>query len=165
MMQIKHVLVPVDQSELAERAIEYAVALVQPHGSLTLLNVVEKHLLVTNKIKHESSGLEDGIAMVASAILPVDTAEADLAWQNADTYLGKTAARLESLGLKVTTKVAEGNPAEHILEAARKFNVDAIAMSTHGRTGFSRLVMGSVALKVVAEAPCPVFLVPQGVRK
>ncbi len=165
MMQIKHVLVPIDQSELSERALEYALALVQPHGTLTLITVVEKTLPMIKMPQRAAKGLEDGVAMLASAILPVDTAEADLAWQNANSYLDRTAAPIESLGVKVYKEVAEGNPTERILEAARKLNVDAIAMSTHGRTGLSRLMMGSVAQKVIAEAECPVFLVPQRARK
>ena len=99
--------------------------------------------------------------MLVSAILPIDIAEADLAWENANHYLSRIAAQFENLELKVNKQIAEGNPAERIIETARKLNIDAIAMSTHGRTGFSRLMMGSVAQKVIAEVNCPVFLVPQ----
>jgi nucleotide-binding universal stress UspA family protein len=164
-MPINHVLIPLDQSELAERALEYAVALVQPQGCLTLLTVIEKSLPVMKTPRPEAEGLQDGIAMMASTIMTMQTAEGDLGWQNANHYLERTAARLESLGLKVNTQVAEGHPAERILQAARKLNVDAIAMSTHGRTGLSRLVMGSVAQKVIAEADCPVFIIPQRARQ
>lgn len=160
-MRIENILVPVDQSELAERALEYAAALVQPHGSLTLLTVVDKNLIVARQHQRVAEGLEEGFAMVVSTLLPVETAETDYAWENANNYLGRTAERLESLGLKVTKQIAEGNPADRIIENARKLNVDAVVMSTHGRTGFSRLVMGSVAQKVIAEVNCPVFLVPQ----
>lgn len=160
-MQIKHVLVPVDQSELAEHAIEYAVALVQQQGSLTLLNVIEKNMLETRVPRPDGEGLEAGFAMLVGTMMTTETAEADHAWENANHYLGRTAARLESLGVKVNQKIAEGQPAERILEIARSLNVDAIVMTTHGRTGLRRLLMGSVAQKVITEAVCPVFLVPQ----
>lgn len=160
-MQIKNVLVPVDQSELAEQAIDYAVTLVQQQGSVTLLTVIEKAMPAIKKQVHEGGGLEDGFAVLATTMLPVESAEADYAWQNANHYLNRIAAPLERRGLKVNKEIIEGQPAESILDVAKAHKVDVIVMSTHGRTGLSRLFMGSVAQKVVAEATCPVFLVPQ----
>ena len=55
--------------------------------------------------------------------------------------------------------VAALNPAEAILEYARDKTIDVIVIGTHGRTGLSRLVMGSVAEKIVRNAPCPVLTV------
>jgi universal stress protein A len=53
--------------------------------------------------------------------------------------------------------VAEGDPAEMILRVAEEVHADLIVMGTHGRTGLSRLLMGSVAEQVVRRAPCPVL--------
>lgn len=56
-----------------------------------------------------------------------------------------------------------GSPATGILEMARRENVDMIVMSTHGRTGLTRLLMGSVAEEVVRKAECPVLVVKSAV--
>ena len=57
-----------------------------------------------------------------------------------------------------------GDPAEQILDLARSRQVDLIVTSTHGRSGLSHLVMGSVAEKIIRHAPCPVFVVRAGVQ-
>jgi nucleotide-binding universal stress UspA family protein len=56
-------------------------------------------------------------------------------------------------------RLVEGDPADVIAETARDVGADLIVMGTHGRTGFSRLVMGSVAEKVLRHAPCPVLTI------
>ena len=53
----------------------------------------------------------------------------------------------------------EGKPADEILPAAREWEADAIVIGTHGRSGMSRLVLGSTAESVVRQAPCPVLVV------
>ena len=58
-----------------------------------------------------------------------------------------------------------GEPAAAIVEFARSENVDLIVMGTHGRTGFSRLLMGSVAEAVVRKAPCPVLTLKEPAAK
>jgi nucleotide-binding universal stress UspA family protein len=56
-------------------------------------------------------------------------------------------------------RMLEGDPAEMIAEAAADANADLIVMGTHGRTGLTRLVMGSVAEEVLRHAPCPVLTI------
>lgn len=56
-------------------------------------------------------------------------------------------------------RLVEGDPATEILRAAEETKCDVILMGTHGRTGLSRLLMGSVAEQVVRKAPCPVVTV------
>jgi nucleotide-binding universal stress UspA family protein len=72
-------------------------------------------------------------------------------------------ARLTSeLGSDVPVVVAShrGDPAEEIVRYARGHNIDLIVLGTHGRTGVSRLILGSVAERVIRTAPCPVLSVP-----
>jgi nucleotide-binding universal stress UspA family protein len=59
-------------------------------------------------------------------------------------------------------RLAIGGPAEGILHVAEKENAEMIVMSTHGRTGLTRLLMGSVAEEVVRKAKCPVLTVKAG---
>src|SRR5262245_36501796 len=54
-----------------------------------------------------------------------------------------------------------GSPAETIVEYAREHGFDVIVMGTHGRSGVSHLLMGSVAEQVIRQAPCPVMVVPR----
>ena len=56
-------------------------------------------------------------------------------------------------------RLLEGNPASVIVETAAETNAEVVVMGTHGRTGFSRLVMGSVAEEVLRGSPCPVLTV------
>jgi nucleotide-binding universal stress UspA family protein len=69
---------------------------------------------------------------------------------------------LESIGVSdvhVTRRVEEGEPAEEILRAAKLCDADLIVMGTHGRRGLTRMIMGSVAERIIREAPCPVLTV------
>ena len=59
--------------------------------------------------------------------------------------------------MEIARQVVVGVPSQTITETAAAEHVDLIVMATHGRTGFSHLVMGSVAERVVRTAPCPVL--------
>ncbi|WP_291246736.1 universal stress protein [Flavobacterium sp.] len=61
---------------------------------------------------------------------------------------------------KVRTYVEEGIPHEVILNVAKEWDADIIVLGTHGRTGFSHLIMGSVAEKVIRHSEIPVFIIP-----
>lgn len=62
-------------------------------------------------------------------------------------------------GVRASGLLVEGIPHDRIVRAARSTRADLIAMGTHGHTGMSRLLLGSVAARVVATAPCPVLTV------
>jgi nucleotide-binding universal stress UspA family protein len=74
-------------------------------------------------------------------------------------YLAKVATGLKAAGLSVEAVLLNGQVSATILDYAAQNGVDLIAMSTHGRSGFSRWVMGSVADKIVRHSPVPVLLV------
>lgn len=63
-------------------------------------------------------------------------------------------------GIRVASKVIEGNPADQIVEFAKKDQTDMIVMATHGLTGWRRFIFGSVAEKVVRLSRCPVLTIP-----
>jgi nucleotide-binding universal stress UspA family protein len=65
----------------------------------------------------------------------------------------------------VAVEVSEGRPVDQILERARALTADLIVMGTHGRSGFERLFIGSVAEKVLRKASCPVLTVPPRVTE
>ena len=79
----------------------------------------------------------------------------------AEGYLAPIAAELRAKGVRVTTMVHRGEPAEEILAGARAARADLIAMTTHGRSGLGRLLFGSVAEAVLRRSDIPVFLMRQ----
>lgn len=68
----------------------------------------------------------------------------------------------EDAGLDVVEDVLEGTPHERLLEYARRNEIDAIVIGTHGKSGLSRVLLGSTAEKVVRESPVPVLTVRDG---
>ena len=76
----------------------------------------------------------------------------------AQAYLDHTADRLRGLGQQADTRICIGPPAFAILDYARDHSVDLIALATHGRGGLTRMLLGSVADKVVRGASIPVLL-------
>ena len=77
---------------------------------------------------------------------------------DAEEYLAPVAVELRKKGVRVRTQVRRGQPSEEIVLAARETDADLIAMTTHGRSGFGRLLFGSVAEAVLRESRLPVFL-------
>jgi len=79
----------------------------------------------------------------------------------AEEYLAPIAAELRTKGVRVRTLVRRGEPASEIIAGAREAGSDLIAMTTHGRSGFGRLLFGSVAEAVLRHSEVPVFLMRQ----
>jgi nucleotide-binding universal stress UspA family protein len=137
------ILVPLDGSNLAERAVEQAEKIAKAlEYEVILFQVIQNPLANTP---------EAGPAAEERATL--DTID------KANTYLKSIASGLEGKGIKTRVEVGEGPPYAGILGLAHKEDVDFIIMSTHGRTGLTRALMGSVAEKVVYTTKRPVMLV------
>jgi nucleotide-binding universal stress UspA family protein len=93
----------------------------------------------------------------------VDATEAEVnVVRKAEEYLKKIEDRLKAKGFKVDTHVRYGDDAEEILDHASQKDVDLIAMTTHGRSGIKRFLLGSVAEKILRHSPKPIFLVRCG---
>jgi len=82
-----------------------------------------------------------------------------LARRSAKRRLAAVFVRVRRTGVRARAVFAEGLPADAILRAARRMRADLIVMGTHGRTGVSRVFMGSVAERVVRQSRCPVLTV------
>ena len=142
LMLVQHMLVPVDFSPYAEQAVEYAIGLAQKlQARLTLLHVVDTTPL----------GVVEGAAMLPPSY-----------WQALDMDLAQRLeeplTRVQNRGLHGETVIVHGTPFQTIIETARDKGVDLIVMGTHGRTGLTHVLLGSVAEKVVRLAPCPVLV-------
>ncbi len=135
---IKRILVPLDGSDLAESAIPYAEQIATKTGA--------EVLLLTSVYQDDS--------WQASA------AHVDHKWAPLiQTYLETKAGELRAKGITATNDIASGPAAETILARVVDENVDLIAMCTHGRSGVTRWVLGSVADKVLHATACPILLV------
>ena len=143
---ITKILVPVDFSPHAERAFNYATTLAQRfNATLGLVHVVEDPF-VTGAWNNEVFVLDVG-----------ELFEGLIA--NAEQRLAALTRSAAAVGLTAATAVTTGRPAHTIVEHAKEGGFDLIVMGTHGRTGLSHVVMGSVAERVVRTAPCPVLTV------
>jgi nucleotide-binding universal stress UspA family protein len=140
----RHVLVPLDGSTLAEQILPFATALSVPaETTYTLLQVVEPVVL--------------GYAPYAYAV-GLDQRVLDQTREAARAYLESIAEGLRAQGAQVRTVVVVGAPALGILDYVSDHRADLIALETHGRGGLARLLLGSVADKVVRGAHTPVLL-------
>lgn len=79
--------------------------------------------------------------------------------EKAKTFVAKVKKKAEANDIDTTTYIGEGEADEVITDLAMKENVNAIVIGSHGRTGLKRLLMGSVAERVLGYAPCPVLVV------
>ena len=137
-MKIDKLLVPLDGSRLAEQALAKALD-VAAGGQPTLL-----------LLRAAEASTWPGADPTEEQIRVVHEAE---------EYLSAVQARLASKGIrKVETSVWYGPPASAIVEAARVGNADLIVMTTHGRSGLGRLIMGSVAEAVLRGTSTPIML-------
>jgi len=136
----KSILVPTDFSPCAEHAVDYACALASKFGSTVFL---------VNAIGAAPS--EVRVALSDSMLQSMIGAH--------EVALDKLAEPRRAVAAFGAPLVMNGDPRDAILEAAKEVNADLIVMGTHGRSGISRLFMGSVAEEVVRRAPCPVLTV------
>ncbi|MBI3328735.1 MAG: universal stress protein [Nitrospinae bacterium] len=141
-MEIHHMLAPTDFSAYSMQAIDYAFALAQKFGAkLSLLHVIEMPAYPV-----------DGYVPPIQATTLLEDLD-----RNARIELANILSKAEGTNVEVARHVVLGKPYREIVHIAAKENVDLIVMATHGRTGLSHLVMGSVAERVVRLAPCPVL--------
>jgi nucleotide-binding universal stress UspA family protein len=142
----KKILVPLDGSELAERALEPAFTLAQQDtGKVVLLSVP----ILKQMVVRERGGY--------GVLLPHQSLE--FSWNTLSNYLQSVQQAWTHPNLTTQTRVVDGDEASVIVDTAARENVDLIVMSTHGRSGLSRWVMGSVTEKVLRSATCPVLVI------
>jgi nucleotide-binding universal stress UspA family protein len=143
---IRKILVPLDFSPPSDQALAYARALAADSGaSLHVLHVVEDRLL---------SGPWPNEVYLGELPKLRATLIGD-----AEERLRECAKLVEAEGVQVTCEVAIGGPTHTIVDAAATSDIDLIVMGTHGRTGLTHLLIGSVAERVIRHAPCPVLVV------
>lgn len=148
---LNQIVVPLDGSRLAQTALDYALKVLGGSGTLVLVTVLQQPdvpiydfypVTVTPQVKNYELTFNETVG-------------------RAQDYLKRLADDIEAqYPYQVTNIVEAGDPATVIVETAEKLHVDAIVMSTHGRSGLSRWLFGSVTQKVLAASCCPVFVIP-----
>lgn len=157
--KLSRVLVPLDGSPLAERVLPYVEGLIKGADSeILLLRVLEPFVLP---------------GYVEAFVESVMEAQERKDWkqkqererqENARAYLSRLGEELRGKGLKVQTAVQVGEAAEGILQYADATSVSLIVLSSHGRSGITRWVYGSIAAKVIEASTKPIFLLRVGSR-
>jgi nucleotide-binding universal stress UspA family protein len=148
-VSLRRILVPLDGSRLAELALNVAGMLARSRNAgLILVRALEPTMVIG-----ADSATSEPTAPIPSEA-PVRVIERDAA----GLYMADVVESMKNTNTVEQSVIVHGSPAEVILDAAELNDVDLIVMSTHGRSGVSRWVYGSVAEKVLHSAPCPLLL-------
>ena len=139
---LKHVLVPLDGSKLAEEALKPAMEIVAPGGRISLVTAVEPVEV-------------PDYAYLAPITVPNYTEFLPIAQH----YLEGIARDYANEDVTLDYRAISGDPTTVITNTANQLQVDAIVMSTHGRSGIKRFLLGSVTNKVLETKTCSVFVV------
>ncbi|HHT9111008.1 MAG TPA: universal stress protein [Candidatus Brocadiaceae bacterium] len=143
MINIKNVLCPVDYSVYSEKALHYAIEFAEKYqAKLYLMHVLDIRVYDINDPDLYNVNIVDKET--------IEKLRARLLKCVSEETKGK---------IPVEAIVIQGVPFTEIITAARDYKIDMIVIGTHGRTGLSHAIMGSVAEKVVRKSPCPVLTV------
>lgn len=146
----QHILLALDGSRFAERALEPALQMaLRFESQVTFLRVAAT--------APQPMVMGPGINL---AQLELQGRTAELEMTESEAYLDSIRGQWSGVGIPVHTEVTRGDPAEMIVDTASAVNADLIVMTTHGRAGLSRWINGSVAEGVLRSSPIPVLLIP-----
>jgi len=146
----KQILIPLDGSTLAETALPYAKQIIEEADKIILLMVIDQ--------------ISRGDPSFNRHMILSDQQE-DALRKLGEDYLAQTATQFASSKLKIETMVVQGSPVDVIVDIAKSSSIDAIVMSTHGRAGLSRWLLGNLTQKVLSVAPCPVLVIPREIKE
>jgi nucleotide-binding universal stress UspA family protein len=154
-MPFRNVVIPLDGSSQSESVIADAVAVAGESATYHLVHVVEAMTLIPTSpigmVAVPGAGLGDTLGAARDATI---------------AYLDRLAERLRRRGLQVTTRAeVDGRPAEAILSYASDLPAPLVAMTSHGRGRAGRMLLGSVADKLIRGATMPILVRVGGVRR
>jgi len=142
---ITKILIPVDGSDSSICAAEYGINVAKTLGArIMVVYVIDTVVLEEARSFFKASEHED--------------VERKLE-QVGREYINYVLCLAEKEGVKATSLIAKGEPFEQIVQLAKESNVDLIVMGTHGRKGPDRILIGSVAERVIEYSLCPVLVV------
>ena len=145
MKQIKHILIPLDKSELSEKALETAFTIAKGvNAEVTLIKVLIPLSEILKVSDNNAEFIEEQLEIREKRNIE---------------YLTSLQERYKDTSVKINIAIETGEPAEKIIEYANNNSVDIIVMTTHGRTGIQKWVYGSVSGKILNGARHSVLLV------
>ncbi len=144
MLKMERILCPMDFSEFSAKSYEYAHSLARHYGAKLFL----EHVVQPLAMAYPFYAFPDSLNQVYINLN-----------QDAEKQLNEVVKNHSWNGIQPELIVREGFPTDAILTFAQKESIDLIVMGTHGRQGFDRLTMGSVAEQVLRKARCPVLVV------
>ena len=146
-MNYQNILVPVDGSEVALNVVQHAVELAKAFNSkITVVQVMTLDPYIAAEY------LSDG-----QSNLLIERARKFI-----EDNLAQAKTKFNEYGVDVETKILEGESIHRtIMKSIDELNIDLIVISSHGRSGFKKLIMGSVAQSLITEVNVPVFVVKQ----
>ncbi len=139
------ILVPTDGSAEGERAVEHALELARTHGAAVLA------VYVVNTAGYSGLPMETAWEGISDAL-----------WAEGEGAVDRVVTLADAYDLEVETVVLEGSPSRQIVALGTRRDCDLIVMGTHGRGGINRLLLGSVAERVVRHSSMPVLTVQVG---
>ncbi len=143
-MKFRRILAPTDFSSLSERGVAEAASLARSLGAeVVLLHVVEPAVM---------AGDLYGASAMATVMEELQN--------SARQALARSVAKIKKSGQRCRGVLANGGAATTIVDTAARLRIDLIVLATHGRSGLSHFLLGSVAERVVRTAACPVLTVP-----
>lgn len=150
--RLKKIVIPLDFSKCSEVALRYAINLARNFGA---------KLFLVHIVRLDYRLMADGYAMYADEYILRGTHEA------AEEEMRRVVAATDFGKVDFETSIETGSPEIRVCNYAREVAADVIVTSTHGRTGFRHVLIGSTAEHIVRNAECPVFVVParQGDRR
>jgi len=156
-MGYSKVLITLDGSKLAELALQQVIKVTEPGAQVHLLSIMAES--PTSEIATLATAIAQSNQHTNEAWPPLHGAGDPRAVHARQDYLNKVSDWIEQLGFEVTTEVRPGSIVETIVSVARD-GFDVIIIATHGRTGLSKVALGSIAEGVLHRAPCPVLIIP-----
>jgi nucleotide-binding universal stress UspA family protein len=148
---IQKILIPTDGSDYSMRAAEYGISIAK------MLEVPVVALFVIDEVVLDQI-TNDAILDQLSKITKRDNLEQELK-HDGERHVRYVKSLAEKEGVKCVSFIAKGRPFEQIVHLVKDSNVDLIVMGTYGLTGADRILLGSVAERVIEYSPCPVLVI------
>jgi len=138
---IQKILVPIDGSDYSMCAAEYSIGIAKMlNAQITVVHVIDDLIL-------------DQISKLTAR----ETVERELK-QSSQRYINYVLTLAEKEGVKACSLIVEGRPFEQIVHLVKELKIDLIVMGTYGRRGVERILIGSVAERVIEHSTCPVLV-------
>ncbi len=156
-MGYKRILVTLDGSKLAELALEHVIEIARPKAQIHILSVMGEDRV--SEISALASAIAQPVNLNNEQWPPLQGASDPRAIHAREDYLRQVADWLEQMDYEVTIEARPGVVVDTIVSVARD-GFDIVVMASHGRTGLSRVALGSIAEGVLHKSPCPVLIIP-----